>query len=119
DCLLRLAPAGTPEDALETGKLEAKLKSAAEQLDGFIAAQPKGPQAADALLKRGHCLQRLAALQGQPQERTKILTEARGVYDRLLREFPATAVFAPARLERAKCSAQMGDVGGAANELRE
>ncbi len=119
DCLLRLAPTAVPEDALETGKLEAKLKSAAEMLDAFVAAQPKGPQTADALLKRGHCLQRLAALQGQPQERMKILTEARGVYDRLLKEFVGSPVFAHARIERAKCSAGMGDVNGAANELRE
>jgi TolA-binding protein len=120
DCLLRLAPPGVPEDALETGKLEAKLKGAAEMLEGFLGAQPNGPQSADALLKLGHCLQRMAALQGQPAERTKVLTAARAAYDKLLAPPLAASPVAPqARIERAKCLAQMGDVNGAVNQLRE
>jgi TolA-binding protein len=120
DCLIRLAPAGVPEDALETGKLEAKLKSAAEMLEGFVAAQPQGPQSADALLKLGHCLQRMAALQGQPPERAKLLTSARGAYERLLGQpFKGHAAQPQALIERAKCTAQLGDVNGAINQLRE
>jgi TolA-binding protein len=120
DCLVRLAPAGVPEDALETGKLEAKLKSAAELLDGYLSAHPQGPRAGDALLKLGHCQQRLAALQGQPPERTKLLTAARGTYDKLLGQPFANHPAQPqARIERAKCLAQLGDVGGAVNQLRE
>ncbi len=120
DCLIRQAPTAVPEDALETGKLEAKLKTAAEMLEGFVAAQPNGPQSADALLKLGHCLQRMAALQGQPAERTKILTAARAAYDRLLAPpFNNNAAQPQARIERAKCMAQLGDVNGAVNQLRE
>jgi cellulose synthase operon protein C len=120
DCVLRSAPAAVPEDALETGKLEAKLKSAADMLEAFLSAQPQGPKSGDALLKLGHCLQRMAALQGQPPERAKILASARTAYERLL-----TPPFAnhPARphalIERAKCMAQTGDVNGAVNQLRE
>ncbi|MCI0455374.1 MAG: tetratricopeptide repeat protein [Gemmataceae bacterium] len=119
DCLLRQAPPGIPEDALEAGKLEAKLKSAAELLEGYVSAQPKDARAGDALFKWGHCLQRMASLQAQPPERNKILTAARAVYERLLgNDYPRHPAQPQAILERAKCMAGVGDVGGATNELR-
>ncbi len=77
DCLLRLTPNIIPEDALETGKLEAKLKAAADMLEAFVGAEPAGPQTGDALLKFGHCLQRRAALQAQAPERAKLSQAAR------------------------------------------
>src|SRR5205807_3649915 len=77
DCLLRQAPATTPEDALAVGKLEDQLKTAAELLNDFANGQPGHPQTADDLLKLGYCHQRLAALQGQPPERVKALATAK------------------------------------------
>lgn len=118
DCLLRQAPPGVPEDALEAGKLEAKLKGAADLLEAFVGAQPKGPQTPDALLRWGHCLQRMATLQAQPPERSKIYQAARGIYERLLKDFSGHATQPQASVERARCMAGAGDVGGAMNELR-
>lgn len=117
DCLIRLAPARA-DDALAAGKLEEQLKEAAELLDGFVNAQPTGPQAADALLKLGLCHQRLALLLVQPPEKAKELGGARAAYERLVQQFPQHPLQPQAVLERAKCIAQAGDVNGAINELR-
>ncbi len=119
DCQLRTVPAAIPEDALAVGKMEDQLKTVTTLLDAFTAGQPSHPQTADALLKLGFCHQRRAALQGQPAERNKLLTAGRAVYDRLLSsQFKGSPLQAQAVLERAKCTAQLGDVGGAINELR-
>jgi TolA-binding protein len=118
DCVLRLAPKTVPEDALEAGKLEEQLKTAAELLDGFVGSQPKSPQAPDALLKLGLCEQRRATVLGQPPERAKAFAAARTTYDRLINQYPKDALVPQAVLERAKCQAQMGDPNGAMNELR-
>jgi TolA-binding protein len=119
DCLLRLAPTGVPDDALAVGKLEDQFKSAAELLDAFAGGNPNHPNAADAQLKLGYCFQRLAALQGQPPERVKLLNAAKAVYDKLLaKRQPGNAVQDQALLERAKCYALLGNVGQADNDLR-
>lgn len=118
DCLLRLAPTAIPEDALGVGKLEGQLKQAAQLLDGYIAAAANRPHTPDALLKLGLCLQRMAALQGQPKERLALLQAARGVYERLVKQFAGHPLQPQAILERAKCIAQSGDPNQAINELR-
>jgi TolA-binding protein len=118
DCLIRLAPKGVPEDALETSKLEEQLKTAADLLEGFTSSQPKGPQTADALLKLGLCQQRLATVLAQPADKAKTLASARASYERILSQFPGSPLQPQAVLERAKCMAQMGDPNGAVNELR-
>jgi TolA-binding protein len=117
DCLIRLAPTKV-ENALDAGKLEERLKSAVEQLEGFVGAQPMSPQAPDALLKLGLCHQRLASLIVQPQERATILGNARATYERLIQQFPKHPLQPQAVFERAKCIGQTGDVNGAINELR-
>lgn len=117
DCLIRTAPTKA-DDALAAGKLEEQLKSAAELLEKFAAAQPTGPQTPDALLKLGYCQQRRAALLAQPQERAALLTAARTAYEKLAQAFPKHELQPTAVLERARCIAQAGDVNGAANELR-
>jgi TolA-binding protein len=117
DCLLRTAPTTVPEDALAVGKLEDQLKTAAELLDSFVSAG-SGPLTADALLKLGLCQQRRAALQGQPKERNALLQTARAVYERMMKQFKNDPLQPQAMLERAKCIAQLGDIGQAVNELR-
>src|SRR4029077_10778976 len=83
------------------------------------AAQPNGPQTGDALLKLGHCLTRLAALQAQPPERAKTLQAARGVYDKLLsKQFNGHPAQPQALVERAKCFAKLNDPGSALRDLR-
>ena len=104
DCTLRQAPAGVPEDALAAGKLEALLKSSAELLDAFAAAQPNGPQTAEALMRLGQTLQRLASLQAQPAERNKLYQDARGAFEKVLQpQFAKSPLYAQAFLERARC----------------
>jgi TolA-binding protein len=116
DCLMRLAPARA-DDAVAAGRLEELLQTAAELLDGFVAAHPQGLQTADALLKLGLCHQRLAALLANPPEKAKALASARGAYERLMQQFPRHALQPQAVFERAKCLADAGDRGGATNEL--
>jgi TolA-binding protein len=119
DCALRQTPTATPEDALAAGQLEEKLKQAITLLEAFIAAQPKHPQTADALLKFGLVQQRLAGLMAQPAEKAKALATARATYERLTKEFPKDAAVPQAIMERAKCIALQGDVNTAMNELRQ
>ena len=117
DCIIRTLPAGA-DDALAAARLQQQLGEAIQLLDGFLAANPTSPHAGDALIKLGHCHQQVAALMADPQERSKALTSARQVYERLLQppfaQHPAQPV---AVFERAKCLAQLGDIGGAMNEL--
>ncbi len=88
DILIRQAPAKA-DDALAAGKLEEQLKSAIELLDGFVNAQPNGPQTADALFKLGYCQQRMAALLAQPPEQAKALAAARAAYEQIVQRFRA------------------------------
>lgn len=119
DCILRQVPSTVPEDALAAGKMEEQLKTSAELLEGFVAAQPKDAQAPDALLKFGLCQQRLAALLTQPPDKAKVLGAARTAYERLMSpEYNKHPASVQAILERGKVMAQAGDVNGAMNELR-
>ena len=43
ECLIRLTPAKA-EDALQVGMLQEKLQQAQQNLEGFIAANPKSPR---------------------------------------------------------------------------
>jgi TolA-binding protein len=72
----------------------------------------------DALIKLGHCLQRIAAMRAQPQERNQVLAGARGVYDKLAKEFPQSPLVPQSIFERAKTIAMTGDRNTAMNELR-
>jgi tetratricopeptide (TPR) repeat protein len=118
DCLIRTAPAKA-EDALQDAMLREKLGEAAGLLDGFIAANPKGDQTADAILKFGYCQKRLA-IQLQPgNERNDALNKARGAFERLEREFGQSPLVGTAHLERAKVLALQGDKGNAINSLRQ
>jgi len=117
DCLIRLAPVKT-DDAIQAGKLEESMRTAAEMLQNFAASQPTGPQTPDALLKIGYCHQKLASVLAQPPEQAKELAAARAAYEQLLQRFPQSAQFPQATFERAKCLVQQKDVNGAVNELR-
>jgi tetratricopeptide (TPR) repeat protein len=118
DCLIRTAPARA-EDALQDGVLREKLGAAAALLDGFVAANPRTDQTADALLKFGYCQKRLA-IQLQPgNERNDALNKARAALERLPRDFNQSPLVGAAHLERAKVLVLQGDKGNAINALRE
>ncbi|HJZ94076.1 MAG TPA: tetratricopeptide repeat protein [Gemmataceae bacterium] len=118
DCMLRQAPASV-SGAGETRKVLESLEQAAGLLDGFINANPKAPEVADALLKLGTCQMRQGALIAVPQERAPILQAARQTFQRLTQQFPKEPQAAQAKMENAKCLALGGDKGGATNELRQ
>lgn len=118
DCHLRTAPEKA-EDALADNMLREKLTAAAAQLETFVAAAPKAEQTPDALLKLGLCYKRLAAGLPAGNERNDLLNKGRAALERLLREFPQSAVSGAALLERAKIMALQGDKGGAINTLRQ
>jgi TolA-binding protein len=117
DCAMRLAPQKV-DDALAAGRLEELLKEAVDNLENFANSQPNSAQAPDALLKLGMCQQRQASLVAVPAERTKVLQNARGTYDKLLQQFGNHAAAPQAIIERARCIVQMGDINGGMNELR-
>jgi TolA-binding protein len=117
DCFMRLAPARA-DDALAAGKLQEELQAATELLETFVGAQPAAPQAPEALLKLGLCQQRLAALFVKPEDRNKVLQNARTAYEKIINQFAQHPLQPQAILERAKCQALAGDKQGAINELR-
>jgi TolA-binding protein len=117
DCLIRQAPARA-DDALAAGKLQEQLLNAVQLLDAFVGAQPRSSEAPDALLKLGHCQQRLAALLAEPPAKTAALQAARAAYEKLLQQFPNDRLVPQARLERAKVLYAANDKGGAIGELR-
>jgi len=116
DCLLRTFPSEA-DDALQAALLVDRAGQVVKLLEGFVAAQGKGPQVPDALLKLGHCYQRIAGVLADPGERKKKLTLARGAYERFLQQFRKDPSVPMAAFERAKCLALLGDVGGATGEL--
>jgi TolA-binding protein len=116
DCLIKTAPARA-DDALAAGKLEELLKDAIGLLDAFTNAQAASPQAPDALIKLGHCHQRMAALLADKQEKVKSLAAARAAYERVTQQFPKHELFPLALLERAKVVAAT-DPNAGINELR-
>ena len=116
DCLLRTLPPES-EDALGTARLVARLDQATKLLEGFVGANAKSPEAPAALLKLGHCYRRIGEMLSDRAERQRVLMQARAAYERIQREFAASPLVPTAHLERAKCMALLGDVGGAGNEL--
>ena len=112
DCLIRTLPPET-EDALQAEALIERAEQAAKLLEGFVGAQEKSPQAPDALLKLGHCYQRVGALMAAPAERTKMFTSARDAYDRAIKLTDKEPTRSAAVFERAKCLVFLGDPGGA------
>lgn len=117
DCDIRTLPPEA-EDALTAERLIETAEDAAKLLESFVAAQPKSPQAPDALLKLGYCYQRIASQLAVPQERQKILAKAKDAYDRSVQQFPNDPSQPSVIFERARCLALIGDAGGAQNELR-
>ena len=115
DALIRTLP-GETEDALEAASMIDRAETASKLLDKYAGAQGKTPLGADALLKLGHCYQRIGMLMVDPAERNKILTQARQVYEKLMAEMNNTPSFPAAVMERARCLALLGDIGGAMNE---
>ncbi len=117
DCYIRCLPPEA-DDALQAARLIEQAELAAKLLETFIGPAGKGPEAADALVKLGHCYQRIGTVLVDPAERQKMLSQARGAYERALpllakdNERLAVAVF-----ERAKCLVLLGDVPTAVAEL--
>ncbi len=116
DCLIRVAPAKA-EDALQDNMLREKLGKAADMLDAFVAANPKAPEAADALVKFGYCQKRLGIQLAPGNERNDALNKARAAFDRVAKDFPQSPVAGNAALERAQVMVLQGDKGGATNAL--
>jgi TolA-binding protein len=116
DCLIRTAPAKA-EDALQDNMLREKLANAAALLDAFVAANPKAPEAADALLKFGYCQKRLGIQLAPGNERNDAWNKARQALERLGREYAQSPLAGAAALERAKVMTLQGDKGGAINTL--
>ncbi len=116
-CLIRMAPQQT-DDAIAAGKAQEQLQNAAQLLDSFVAANAQSPEAPDALLKLGHCHQRLAAILAQPPEKQQAVQAARAAYEKLMNQYPKDSHVSQAVLERAKCMVLANDRGGAMNELR-
>ncbi|MEI6535704.1 MAG: tetratricopeptide repeat protein, partial [Verrucomicrobiaceae bacterium] len=116
DCLIRGFPPET-DDAIQAERLIQQAEQAAKLLESFAAAQEKSPQLPDALLKLGHCYQRIGVLLAAPAERVKTLTAARDAYDRAMKLTDKEPVRSTAVFELAKCQALLGDPNAAASLL--
>jgi len=115
DCIIRLAPVKV-EDAVAGGKLGEDMAAAIEQLEGFCST--RGPFTADGLLRIGYCKQRLASLAPNPQEKAKLLTEARVAYKRIYAEYPQSPSVSFAVFEEAKCFVSLGNAQRATTGLQ-
>ncbi|MEI6232926.1 MAG: tetratricopeptide repeat protein [Planctomycetota bacterium] len=115
DCQLRQLPLET-EDALQAAQLIDRAEDTARLLKKYIATQGKTPQAADALLKLGHCQLRMGVLLIEPTERQKLLVDARQTFEKIMTEMGQTSAFPMAVIERARSIALRGDIDGASNE---
>lgn len=118
DCLIRIAPARA-EDALQDNMLREKLGNAATLLDAFVAANPKAPEAASALLKFGYCQKRLGIQLAPGNERNDAFNKARAAYERVSKDYPQSPLVGTAALERAKVMVLQGDKNGAINSLKQ
>jgi cellulose synthase operon protein C len=116
DCILRQVPIVVADDALAIGKLDEQLQQAGDLLGVYLGG-PRTELTPDALVKYGYCKQRSAGFIAKMQDKQKMLQEARGIYEQLLKDFASHPLAANARFERAKVMALQGDVGGAFNEL--
>ncbi|MBI1901184.1 MAG: tetratricopeptide repeat protein [Planctomycetia bacterium] len=116
DCLIRTAPENA-DDAIAAGQLIQQLTEATKLLEAFVAANAKSPLAPDALLKIGHCHQRIAATMSDKSERNNVLATARQAYERVMNQYGNDPAMAVAVFERAKCFASAEDFGTAQNEL--
>lgn len=116
DCLIRTAPEKA-DDALADNMLREKLGNAIVMLDAFLAANPKAPEAADALLKLGFCHKRIGLQFAPGNERNDAFSKARAAFERLPRDYAQSPLLGAAALERAKVMALQGDKGGAINQL--
>lgn len=116
DSLIRSAP---PEqsDALNAANVLANFEQACKLLESFVAASEKSPDAPDALLKLGYSLAKVAGLTTDPAERQKRLDASRKAYDQLTQRFPQHALVPAASLQRAVCTADLGDPDGAIRDL--
>ena len=116
DCLIRTAPLAA-DDALAAGRLLQTLQQGARLLDIYVTSNPKAIQTPDALLKLGHCQQRIAEFIAEPNEKNQTLQAARATYDKLQQQFPQSPAFAASVFERAKVILAQNDIGTATNEL--
>ena len=116
DCLIRTLPAKT-DDALSAAKLMAQAAQAAKLLAAFVNAEPKSTLAPDALLKLGHCHQRIGAVLAKPADKKTKYTEAQQAYEKLLKLYAKDPLASAAFFERAKCRVLLGDTQTAMDEL--
>lgn len=116
DCLLRTLPSEA-EDAVTAARLVDRAEQAAKLLEQFLAAQPKSPQAPDALLKLSCCYQQMGSMLAEPAERQAVLTKAKDACDRSQQQFPQDPSLPAVVFEKGKCLALLGDSNGALAEL--
>jgi TolA-binding protein len=116
DCLIRDAPTEC-SDALRAAAALDNLERAAKLLEGFVAADDKSPEAADAFLKLAHCHGRVSVLTAVQAERQRLLGAQRQAFDQLIQRFPQHPSIPASILQRAACIAAQGDPETAIREL--
>lgn len=116
DCLIRNAPDDSG-DAIGAASVLNSFEQASKLLESFAAASEKSAEAPDALLKLGYSLGRVASLTTDTAERQKLIEAARKSYDQLAQRFPQHPFVPAAALQRAMCTAELGDPEGAIRDL--
>jgi len=118
DCLIRSAPPDA-QDAAAAAAWCSRAQWAASLLAAYVGANERNPAAKfpDALYKLGWCLSRVAETTTDSNQRNSALQNARGTFDRLIRDFPQDPSIPAAIFERAGCLASLGDAANAVHEL--
>ena len=116
DCYIRALPANA-DDALVAAKLMDQAGRAAKLLDSFASSESKSPLAPDALLKLGHCYQRIGAVLIDPADQKNSYTQAKGTYEMLLKQYAGDKLATAAVFERAKCMVLLGQTQEGMDEL--
>lgn len=118
DSLIRTAPAKA-DDALADNMLREKLGNAIAMLDAYVAANPKSPEAPEALLKLGYCHKRIGIQLADPKEKNEAFAKSRAALDRVQKDYAGAPIYGQALLERARVRLLQGDRDGAVDDLRQ
>ena len=116
DCLLRTLPTDT-SDAISAGRRLAQLNEAIQLLTKFTAAPPNTPNMPEAILKLIDAQAEYAGLLADPKERNDLLNLARQNCEKFKQQFNDHPLKPQVYMERARCMALAGDLGGAVNDL--
>jgi TolA-binding protein len=109
ECLLRgLSREDEAEDALAAARLMEQLKEVGDRFNAFMLARSEDPRCVEAMIKYGHCQQRMGSMIANVAERRQALGMTRRMYAAVRQQFPEHELGPVLVMEMARCGAMMG-----------